>query len=52
MSGAEMGGVVHMLGVGELARWVGTQGVTGILMIVVLVVMVGVAKHSRCTLIT
>ncbi|XP_071551912.1 protein tweety isoform X2 [Panulirus ornatus] len=52
MSGAEMGDTVHLLGVGELGRWVGTLGVTGILMMVVLVVMIGVARHSRCTLIT
>lgn len=52
MSGAEMGGLVRLLGVGELGRWVGTLGLTGILMMVVLVVMVGVARHSRCTLIT
>lgn len=52
MSGAEMGDTVRLLGVGELGRWVGTLGVTGILMMVVLVVMIGVARHSRCTLIT
>lgn len=52
MSGAEMGGLVRLLKVGELGRWVGTIGVTAILMMVVLVVMVGVARHSRCTLIT
>ncbi|KAK8742167.1 hypothetical protein OTU49_002154 [Cherax quadricarinatus] len=52
MSGAEMGGMVRLLGVGELARWVATLGITGILMMIVLVVMIGVARHSRCTLIT
>ncbi|XP_063870951.1 protein tweety-2-like isoform X2 [Scylla paramamosain] len=52
MSGAKMGGLVRMLGVAELGRWVSTLGLTGILMMVVLVVMAGVAKHSRCTLIT
>ncbi|XP_069161990.1 protein tweety isoform X3 [Procambarus clarkii] len=52
MSGAEMGGMVRLLGVGELGRWVATLGITGMLMMIVLVVMIGVARHSRCTLIT
>lgn len=52
MSGAEMGSLVQLLSKGELVRWVGTLGLTSILMMVVLVVMVGVARHSRCTLIT
>lgn len=52
VSGAEIGGLVRVGKVCELGRWVSTLGLTGVLMMVVLVVIVGVARHSRCTLIT
>jgi len=51
VEGAEMGNGVRLAGLIELGRWVGTLGITGILMMVVLLLLVGVAKHSRCTLI-
>ncbi|KAB7496885.1 Protein tweety [Armadillidium nasatum] len=44
--------VVRALGFGELIRWVATLALTGLLMMVVLIVPLGVARHSRCTLIT
>ncbi|KAK3854363.1 hypothetical protein Pcinc_039152 [Petrolisthes cinctipes] len=52
VSGAEIGGLVRVGKRCELGRWVSTLGLTGLLMMVVLVVIIGVARHSRCTLIT
>ena len=53
MSGTEkLGDLVRFFGMAEIIRWISTQALAALLMITVLIVIVGVARHSRCTLIT
>lgn len=42
----------NVLGKVELIRWIGTMGLWGLLVIFCLILLIGMCRHSRCTLIT